>query len=748
MRLAINSLVRFINGSDDSVVERILYISPVCEDVASIEVDNTSADPIWRKYSDITAALKTHDAIILDTDNYLPPAISSDALHSAKLDGMRERAHRDWSLIEPLVTGENALKMLFGRERGMLLKRRSEELMNNGGSTVGISAKSLLRKVRRFWQRGQAPHALLSDYKNCGGAGKPRKVGELKRGAPSKIARTENRSTGINIDDYWRWVIIKGCNAFYLNRKQKDFHHAYVNTLRLFCSKRVDKDTGKPILPDSNNNEVFTENQFKYHCKKYIKENLGQAMVKRHGQHRFDLSYRDLKGNSTSQAPWPGALYQIDATVADVYPVSGINRKNILKRPIIWLVSDVFSRMIVGMCIRFEGEGWLGLKLALENTTANKVDYCLEYGIEITEDMWPACALPDHITGDRGPLISHNADSLPYYLNVHVSNTPPYRPDWKAIIEQLFNQMNVRVIHGLPGAVSQNHERGDKDYRLAAVLTIRELTEIIISTILYYNNHHRMESYPLDKEMIADNVQPYPSELYFWGIHNRSGSPRFANSERIRLALLPEGKATVTAQGIKFGPNFYECEYAEKQAWRLKARNYGSWKVRVGYDSRCANVIYLRLDESNQSLPCHMVPASPFKDCDWVEIDAYLHERGLASARATHRGHQALSDLEADVNAIATKATERTQMALADGSVESNSSRIKNMRRRTKEEIEHIHLTETSEISDGLGKVSTEQTSEEAGLDIHAQDSYVPIPQPSNVRDIRERMLTDGQEKQ
>lgn len=257
-----------------------------------------------------------------------------------------------------------------------------------------------------------------------------------------------------------------------------------------------------------------------------------------------------------------------------------------------------------------------------------------------------------------------------------------------------------------------------------------------------------MESYPLDKEMIADNVQPYPSELYFWGVHNRSGSPRFADSERIRLALLPEGKATVTAQGIKFGPNFYECEYAEKQAWRLKARNYGSWKVRVGYDSRCANVIYLRLDESNQSLPCPMVSASPFKDCDWVEIDAYLHERGLASSRATHRGLQALSDLEADVNAIAIKATERTQMALADGSAESKSSRIKNMRRRTKEEIEHIHLTETSETLDGLGKASAEQTSEATGLGIHAQDPYVPIPQPSNVRDIRERMLTDGQEEQ
>jgi putative transposase len=748
MRLAINNLIRFIKEEGDSSIERILYISPRCEDIALINVDNTVADPTWRKYSDIIEDLKMCDAIILDIDSHLPPAISSDELHAPKYKDIRKRAERDWSLIRPLLTGENALKMLFKHERGVLLRQRAEELISDQEHKVGISTKSLLRKVRRFWQRGQTPHALLSDYKNCGGSGKPRKAGQLKRGAPSKIARAEHRPTGVNIDDKWQRIIVKGCNAFYLNRAKKDFHYAYVNTLRLFCSKGIDKDTGKPILPDPNNNEVFTENQFKYHCQKYIRDNLGQALIKRQGQRRFELNYRGLKGDSTSQAPWPGALYQIDATVADVYLVSSLNRKQILKRPVIWLVSDVFSRMIVGICIRFEGEGWLGLKLALENTTTDKAAYCLKYGIKISEELWPASSLPDHLTGDRGPLLSHNADSLPYYLNIEVSNTPPYRPDWKAIIEQVFNQMNIRVIHGLPGAVDPDHERGDKDYRLAAVLTIHELTEIIISTVLYYNNHHRMESYPLDREMISDGVQPYPSELYFWGIDNRSGSPRFRDSERVRLALLPEGKATVTPQGIKFGPNLYQCEYAEKHGWRLKARNYGSWKVRVGFDSRCADVIYLRQDETNEALACYIDSNSPFKNCDWAEIDTYTNERRVASAHATHRGIQALSDLESDVGDIVSRASEKTRAALVNGEQESGSSRLKNMKGKTKEEIGHMHRVEAAHISSGgSNTLPTGVASEATEPSIDSDDTYVPIPEPTNIRDVRERMLRDGKSK-
>jgi len=762
VRLAINTLIRHDPDQDVSRVERHLYLDPSGEYAVTFNVENPTANPVWCKYKDLRLALELGKAEIPESDTYLPPAVSATDFSSTEFEVFQSYARRDWYIIEPLVTGNNAVKILFPRERGVLIKERAEQLKaeieNGTGISLlirkglikgkGTSPKSILRKLRRYWRHGQTQHAVASDYRNSGGPGKARKAGQKKRGVPSKISKQDGQPTGVNINDHWRDIIEAGCKLFYLNRKKKSFHKAYVQTLKFLCPQGTDEKTSHPKLPDPNKCEVFTENQFKYHSQKYIKNNLKQAIIKRHGQHAFNLQFRDLKGESTSQAPWPGALYQVDATIADMYPVSSLNRRHILKRPVLWLISDVFSHIIVGACIRFEGEGWLGLRLALENTTADKVAFCARYGFEITEEMWPTCHLADHLTGDQGPLRSYNADYLAYYLNVHVSNIPPYRPDWKGIIEQAFRRLNVQVIHSLPGAVNPHHERGDKDYRLDAALTIQELTEVLISVILYINNYHRMESYPLDRDMIFDGVEPYPVSLYYWGIDNRSGIPRRRDPETIRLALLPESEATVTERGIQFGPNFYTCQYAEDNAWALKAKNYGRWKVRVGFDPRRTNMIYLRLGNDMPSIPCYLDSKSPFQGCDWVEVDSYTDSKKLLAKRAIHRGLQAESDLDSQVEGIVAKATIRTQEANINAPKESKRSRIENMRARTREEIEHMQRMEGYEIlTEESPEFSVRASRSQAASASGADEVYVPIPQPNNVRDIRERMLRDGQKK-
>jgi hypothetical protein len=76
--------------------------------------------------------------------------------------------------------------------------------------------------------------------------------------------------------------------------------------------------------------------------------------------------------------------------------------------------------------------------LALENATLNKVAFCQEFGIQIDEADWPSHHLPEGILADRGELEGYNADNLVNALNVRVSNTPPYRADWKGIVERNF----------------------------------------------------------------------------------------------------------------------------------------------------------------------------------------------------------------------------------------------------------------------------------------------------------------------
>ncbi|MBW4419912.1 MAG: transposase family protein [Myxacorys californica WJT36-NPBG1] len=139
----------------------------------------------------------------------------------------------------------------------------------------------------------------------------------------------------------------------------------------------------------------------------------------------------------------PGSIYQIDATIGDIYLVSSLDRTRIIGRPVIYVVIDVFSRMIVGMSVTLEGPSWVGAMQAMENAASDKVTFCQEYGIEIAEEDWASYHLPEMILADRGEFEGYMADNLVNALNIRVSNTPPYRADWKAIVERNF-RLNVQ----------------------------------------------------------------------------------------------------------------------------------------------------------------------------------------------------------------------------------------------------------------------------------------------------------------
>ena len=106
--------------------------------------------------------------------------------------------------------------------------------------------------------------------------------------------------------------------------------------------------------------------------------------------------------------------------------------------------------------------------------------------------------LPESILADRGELEGRNVENIINSLHVKVQNTPPYRADWKAVIEQHFRITNLRVKPLLPGTVNPDvRERGDRDYRLDAKLDIYQFTQIIIKCALYHNNQYYLKNLSL-----------------------------------------------------------------------------------------------------------------------------------------------------------------------------------------------------------------------------------------------------------
>jgi hypothetical protein len=362
-----------------------------------------------------------------------------------------------------------------------------------------------------------------------------------------------------------------GIKLYYENEEGRSLRYAYQKTIETYFRKgKYEKHGVKvPQLPPSD--EVPSYDQFLYFYQK--NRDVVAATRARTSEHTHNLNHRAITGSSTLDADGPGYIVQLDPTIGDVYLVSEFDRTRIIGRPVIYIIIDVFSRLIIGMSVSLEAPSWLGAMLALENMVHKKVDYCREYGYTISLADWPSHHLPKAIIADRGELLSKNSDSLGESLGIKVINTPPYRPDWKAIVERHFRVLNDAVIDWVPGSTSREYlPRSGQDYRLDACLTLYELRQLLIGCILEHNMSHEIKDYPRDKYMIADGVQAYPAELWNWGVANRRGKLRERPPAAVRVSLLPSGTASITPSGIRFNGLYYECDLAWTEKWFERAR--------------------------------------------------------------------------------------------------------------------------------------------------------------------------------
>lgn len=380
----------------------------------------------------------------------------------------------------------------------------------------------------------------------------------------------------------------------------------------------------------------------------------------------FDKDMRALLSTSTASVPGPGSLWQIDATIADVYLVSRLNRSKIVGRPVLYFITDVFSRMIVGLAVTFEGSSWVGAMTALVNAASDKVAFCREYGIDIEPADWPCVGFPSAIIGDRGEMLSTRAETLIKHFGVDLKNTPPYRAELKGIVEKRFDLIQKDFGPYTPGFVEPDfRERGARDYRLDGKLTVDEFIPVIINCVLVNNNSHRFKDYPRDAQMIAEDVQPVPIELWEWGQAGRGGHLQQYPAETVRLSLLPEDVAIVTRSGIEFKGCFYSSSEAVARNWFVKAKG-GRWKVPISYDPRCMDTIWLHGDARRPAFtPCSLTDRSTmYRDRSLWEIDQIRQANKVADAH--HRPTQLAAEIDRDRRnrEIVKKATAATNAAL------------------------------------------------------------------------------------
>ncbi|MFA9458818.1 Mu transposase C-terminal domain-containing protein [Halalkalibacter sp. AB-rgal2] len=638
MNFFVNELLR---DSQTDKQFRILWVDEGNIIAYLIDIEDTKALPFKRTISEIK------DEVIQE----LLIKIRKEPFAFPDIDEVSEKylllRNQSWEVIEEMIKDEPAI---FEK------KPRSNHI-NKAIKVHGVTYPAVRKYLRKYWQRGKTINALLPDYKNSGAKGVTREAGDKKRGRPRK-----HFSTGINVDDSTKKIFRVALEKYYLTSKQNQLTDAYKMMIKEFYAKDIYFDDGiqKVIIEDKE--KIPTLVQFRYW---YNKEyNIVESTIARKGQKKFNKDYRAILNTSNSEVNGPGSRYQIDATIGDVYLISKFNPNWVIGRPIIYLVMDVFSRMVVGMYIGLEGPSWLGGMMAIANTVSNKEKFCAEYGITINREEWPSEHLPETLLADRGEFEGYNVERLIDAFGLHVENTAPYRADWKGIVEKHFDLIQKKVKPFLPGYVDKDfQQRGARDYRLDAVLTLDDFTKIIIKQILHYNQKHYLSGYVREEEMVRDDVTPVPLEIWNWGMKNRTGKLKYFPEDTVKIALMKREMATVTHKGINYKGIFYSCDRAIQESWFETARQKGTWKIKVAFDPRCMDNVYIVDSDPTLYEVCTLLPISQrFKSSGLDEI-IYLQEQEKHSkVNVNHQQLQKDIDYISEVEAIVKEAVKKRKV--------------------------------------------------------------------------------------
>ncbi|MCA0151139.1 Mu transposase C-terminal domain-containing protein [Rossellomorea vietnamensis] len=568
-----NNIIEYLDVDLRPVgLERVLWISPENnEEVVLVDITDEKSKqfPYFKKFKQLEDDIRAGRARIIETD----PDLRLISPEESYLNKYKVSRDINWNVIKDIVIREP--EIYVSQLRGPMIEEVKEKNKK--------SKKEIYKLLKKYWFYGKSKNGLLRNYFNCGAPGKE---------------RTYKKKTGPKSSDG---------NSYFVTEKDKDIFRKAINKYHIdqnmnltathqhMCESYYNSGYYRKygvLVPIIEPDKAPTLRQLRYW---YDKEySYSEKYKNRHGKRKADMEARAFQGNEKERILSVGYLFEIDSTPADIILVSEDRQTNI-GTPTLYIVKDVFSRMITGFHASLAPPSTIEQMVAIENAASNKVEFCREYGIEIEEEDWPCENLPQFLNGDRGELKTKWAENL-VNIKVDVSNAPSYRGDLKPYIEQHFRITNDKIRELLSKAGAKpGHakKRGDKDPERSAALTIYEFTQFMILQIIAFNKSALNKEFFVTKEMFEDKVELTPIGVWSWGKEKKllHQIPR----PLLRYNLLPKSNASITKWGIEFSELCYTCETGIKEGWFERGTMNGKGSIVVSYDPRNVSSIFIRL---------------------------------------------------------------------------------------------------------------------------------------------------------
>jgi hypothetical protein len=577
-----------------------------------------------------------------------------------------------WQLIAGLLTfdlqpnddGEPPQPSIYGDAFEELLhKETRRKRILRYCAISGTSEDTVYRTFRRYCQQGFTPAAASDDYDRSGGRGQQRWKGAPGRKPKRKTSRASARNQEVQhllelgADYYFAFAYSKG------KRAQKTLEQAVRWIKRTFLRDRVVyNQNGEMIALKFDRSIVITERQLQYHI--YRNYSYEERRIRKVGLRQYMLHERPLVGKlRTSRGP--GERFHIDATVADIYLVGQILRTKVIGRPVLYLVVDDYSAMVVGFYLTFEPPSWDGAMMALANAVSPKVPFCKSIGIDIVEEQWSACRLCETLYADHGEVSSvHKAHRLIAHYRIEFQNPPAYRPDLRAVMERRFGIIPAIWNSFVPGIVEKgSFDRGVEHPAYHAALDIVEFGRVVCYAILSYNNR-LIRGYQTPPEMVERELAPTPLNLWRYGTEV-NGCGRHVDVDEFLAKAMPTTTAPIDGNGILHNGVHYACptlSLIERQAM-FRGQKIAS-SVEIGYDSADNSSIQLYGLGEPISCPISDHESEKLRGLTYQEQILYTELDATNGGMSEEASEPDLAMTDYNIERIAREAVSKTSKAL------------------------------------------------------------------------------------
>ena len=497
-------------------------------------------------------------------------------------ESMSEAQVRRLQMIEPLVADDQYIYDPGSR------RRRAQEIADAHGVTV--------RTVLRLYFRYLASGVILAD--------KPRE----RRRNP----------------DFERAI-----QKYYYSSRQFSLRAAY----EMMILEHYMDDTGQ-IKEDAPSYHTFRHYFYDHQFHR-----TPQKTIAREGLSAYQRDHRLTFGSGPG---WRDRLgcYQMDATLADIYLVSRLDRSTVIGRPNIYLAVDTMTQLIAGVYVGLDA-GETAVMACIAQAAGNKVTFCQHYGINITEIQWPNTGIPREIITDKGrEFCGGRVEELSLRYGVVIQNLPPYRPDRKGLVEKAFDLIQERykpLLRGKGVIEEDAQERWAVDYRAQASLTLDEFTAVVIHAVVFLNSGR----------LLSTGITPAQQWLEV------EDSLLQVDSEELSCMGLPRTTAQMRRKGIR-----------HRKMWYVPSDRdllHPGETYTIAYDPSNVSCIYVVLD--GQYYPCCLGPADQrYQGAGAVEatmaqqaLRQQVGQRRRASQAASIAATQAIRDIAAQASGAAPK---------------------------------------------------------------------------------------------